>query len=96
MPHDLDRFADPVHLVPFVVMGVLLYLVIRPTVEEIGLFAEGTGTLATLCIVALALYGFDRATVGMIIAQYAAMGVAILAALASLIHRRTTKRLSDD
>lgn len=95
MLNDLDRYEDPIHFLPILVMGILLFIVVRRAVADTGIFGESSN-LGAFCIVALALYGFDEATVDMILLQYAAMGAAILIAIASLVRKRATKDLLDD
>lgn len=85
MPDNFDRYTDPFFITPLVVMGIILFCVIHRIVGEMDMFSRGTRTLMAICITFLSLYGFDRATVGMIVIQYVTMGAAILIGIAALI-----------
>lgn len=96
MPQTFDQYTDPCYITPLVMMGVILFCTIHRIVGDMDVFAKGSRTPVAICITFLSLYGFDRATVGKIILQYAAMGAVILIGIASLIRSKWIEKIKDD
>jgi len=99
MDEMVQRYRDPVLLIPVGLMFVILLVAVYRTTADIPLFQGGARFVIAFCVTALAVYGFDRAIVQLIVSKYVAMGAAILISIAGLIlasWMRSSKRSSQE
>ena len=81
----LEPYRNLWVLIPVAAMFVILFAIIRRTLSQVELFEGGATNVVAFCVSALALYGMDQAIIRTIVAQYAAMGSAMLIALAGML-----------
>ncbi|MCK6456018.1 MAG: hypothetical protein L6Q92_05755 [Phycisphaerae bacterium] len=99
MDETIQRYSDPVLLIPVGLMFVILLVAVYRTTADIPLFQGGARFVLAFCVTSLAIYGFDRAIVQTIVNNYVVMGAAILISIAGLIlttWRRVSKQSTND
>jgi len=81
----LRTYSGPLVLIPMAAIFVIIFGIVMRSLKEMPLFAGGAKFVITLCVTILAMYGMDRAIVRAVVAEYTAMGVAMLFGLAGLL-----------
>ena len=81
----IDRYSDPLVLIPMAAMFVIIFGIVMRSLREMPLFAGGGKVAVALCVTVLAMYGMDQTLVRAVVGQYTAMGVAMLFGLAGLL-----------
>ena len=81
----IDRYSDPLVLIPMAAMFVIIFGIVLRSLREMPLFEGGGKVVIALCVTILAMYGMDQTLVRAVVGQYTAMGVVMLFGLAGLL-----------
>ena len=85
MQEVIDRYSDPLVLIPMAAMLVIIFGIVLRSLREMPLFEGGGKVVIAICVTILAMYGMDQTLVRAVVRHYTAMGVAMLFGLAGLL-----------
>lgn len=81
----INRYSEPMVLIPIAAMFVIIFGIVRRSLQEMPLFEGGTKNIVALCVSTLAMYGMDQTLVSAVLTEYTAMGIVMLFGLAGLL-----------